>query len=107
MDNSQEMLELLTKLNKKVDKLTNLVTKIAKTLHLVPVTEKEERELQILQRSNLNLAAKVSAELDEMSPKDEHADDQFVNGLYASAYSNNPFDIFGDVIADDYLTGGV
>lgn len=106
MDNSQEILETLTKLNKKVDKLTNLVTKIAKTLHLVPVTEKEERELQILQRSNLNLAAKVSAELDAMSPKDEHADDRFVNGLYGPSYSSNPIDIYGDVIADD-LIGGV
>ena len=106
MDNSQEMLELLTKLNKKVDKLTNLVTKIAKTLHLVPVTEKEERELQILQRSNLNLAAKVSAELDEMSPKDDSADSAYLRDLTAQVYAHNPVDIFGDVIADDYLAGG-
>lgn len=106
MDKAQEILDYLDKTNKKIDRLTTMVTKIAKTLHLIPVTEKEEKALQITQRTNLAIAAKVSAELDEMSPKDEHADDKFVNGLYASAYSSSPVDIYGDVIADD-LIGGV
>lgn len=102
MDEYQEILELLQKLNKKVDRLTNTVTKIAKVLHLMPVTEKEERELQLLQRTNLALAAKVSADLDEMSPKDEAFDNSTLQGIYSSDNAS----IFGDVIADDFLTGG-
>lgn len=102
MDEYQEILELLQKLSKKVDKLTNTVTKIAKVLHLMPVTEKEERELQLLQRTNLALAAKVSADLDEMSPKDETFDNSTLQGIYSSDTES----IFGDVIADDFLTGG-
>lgn len=103
MNEIQELLELMKKLDKKVDKLTNIVTKIAKTLHLIPVTEKEERDIQLLQRKNLALAAKVSEDLDEMSPKDESHGDVSIQSLY----SNGLEDIFGDVVADDYLTGGV
>ena len=91
MDENQEILELLQKLNKKVDRLTNTVTKIAKVLHLMPVTEKEERELQLLQR-----------DLDEMSPKDETLDNSTLQGIYSSDTAS----VFGDVVADDFLTGG-
>ena len=105
MDNSTEILEFLAKLDKKVDRLTNTVTKIAKTLHLIPVTEKEERDLQIMQRTNLNIAAKVSADLDALSPKDKE-DTSYLQSFYAEAFSQ-PADIFSDVVADDYLTGGV
>lgn len=103
MDKAQEILDYLDKTNKKIDRLTTMVTKIAKTLHLIPVTEKEEKALQITQRTNLALAAKVSEELDEMSPKPEGIGDQSIYSLF----SNGLDDIFGDVIADDYLTGGV
>ncbi len=95
-----EILESLDKLHKKVDRLTNTVTKIAKTLHLIPVTEKEEREIQLLQRKNLNLAAKVSGDLDEMSPKPEGVGDESIQSLFT-----NIEDIFGDVVANDYLGG--
>lgn len=105
MDNSTEILEFLAKLDKKVDRLTNTVTKIAKTLHLIPVTEKEERDLQIMQRTNLNIAAKVSADLDALSPKDKE-DTSYLQSFYSEAFSQ-PADVFSDVIADDYLTGGV
>jgi hypothetical protein len=103
MDKAQEILDYLDKTNKKIDRLTTMVTKIAKTLHLIPVTEKEEKALQITQRTNLAIAAKVSAELDEMSPKPEGVGDQSIQSLF----SNGLDDVFGDVIADDYLTGGV
>lgn len=105
MENSTEILEFLSKLDKKVDRLTNTVTKIAKTLHLIPVTEKEERDLQIMQRTNLGIAAKVSADLDALSPKDKE-DTSYLQSFYAEAFSQ-PADIFSDVVADDYLTGGV
>ena len=103
MDTAQEILDYLDKTNKKIDRLTTMVTKIAKTLHLIPVTEKEEKALQITQRTNLAIAAKVAAELDEMSPKPEGIGDQAIQSLF----SNGLDDVFGDVIADDYLTGGV
>lgn len=96
-----EILALLTKLDKKVDKLTTLTTKIAKTLHLIPVTEKEEREIQLLQRKNLGIAAKVSGELDDMMPKSE-------NSAYSSLfaiYEDNSDSVFGDVLGDDFLGG--
>ena len=101
MDNNQDFLNKLSSLDKKIDRLTNLVTKIAKTLHLVPVTEKEEREIQLLQRGNLQQAAKVSADLDAMSPKNEAEGDESIATLFAKVD-----DIFGDVIADDFLHGG-
>ena len=50
----------LTAVEKKLDKLLNINTMVAKALHLLPVTEKEEREIQIQQRTNLKLAADVS-----------------------------------------------
>lgn len=59
----------LAKIDKKLDKTLNLLTKIAKTLHLLPVTEKEERALRLLQRDNMAAAAKVDGELEGMSPK--------------------------------------
>lgn len=105
MENNTEILEFLAKLDKKVDRLTNTVTKIAKTLHLIPVTEKEERDLQIMQRTNLGIAAKVSADLDALSPKQDESDTSYLKSVYA-AFSQ-PADIFSDVVADDYLTGGV
>lgn len=105
MENNTEILEFLAKLDKKVDRLTNTVTKIAKTLHLIPVTEKEERDLQIMQRTNLGIAAKVSADLDALSPKQDESDASYLQSVYA-AFSQ-PADIFSDVVADDYLTGGV
>ena len=47
--------EQIDKLNDKIDKLTKSVaklltlnTKIAKTLHLLPVTEKEERDMLLI-----------------------------------------------------------
>lgn len=101
MEDYQKILDYLDKTNKKIDRLTTMVTKIAKTLHLIPVTEKEERDIQIAQRDNLNLAAKVSADLDEMSPKPEGQGDEFLQNLHR--FDMN--DIFSDVIADDYLGG--
>lgn len=95
MDNI-ELTESLDKLHKKLDKLLNITTKVAKTLHLIPVTEKEERAIQILQRKNLEIAAKVNDELNAME-----------NKLDVETYSMfDDFDtgtIFEDVLADDFL----
>ena len=97
--------EQIDKLNDKIDKLTKSVaklltinTKIAKTLHLLPVTEKEERDMQILQRKNLAMAAKVNDELNAMENKEELDE-------YADVFSIDNGNVFNDVIADDFLGG--
>lgn len=94
----QEISDKLDKLTKSVSKLLNINTKIAKTLHLIPVTEKEERDLQILQRTNLKLAAKVNDELNAMENVPE--DDQSYFNIFGVESSN----VFGDVLGDDYLS---
>jgi hypothetical protein len=101
MDN-EEIEQLLSKIDKKLDKLLNLNTKIAKFLHLVPVTEKEERELQILQRKNLAQAAKITQELDDMENKP--ADNSHDLGSIFSVLENAPTaDVYDDVIGSDFL----
>lgn len=87
----------IDKLTKSVEKLLNINTKIAKTLHLLPVTEKEERDMQIIQRKNLAMAAKVNDELNAMENKEELDE-------YAEVFSIGD-NVFSDVIADDFLGG--
>lgn len=98
---NNEVLAILKLLNKKVDKLTNIVTKMGKALHLITVTEKEERDIQLLQRNNLNQAAKVSAELDAMSPKQDTPAPEMLTIFDKFEQS----ELFGDVLGDDYLGG--
>ena len=95
LESTNEVLEKLDKLDKSVSKLLNLTTKIAKTLHLLPVTEKEERALQLLQRKNLEIAAKVNDELNAMENKPTDEPDDVFN-----AFTGN---VFNDVLADDFL----
>lgn len=107
MDNTAEILTMLTdfvetidKLSKKVDKMVTLNTKIAKSLHLLPVSEREERELQILQRKNLQLAAKVNEDLAAMEPAAESLAQLSIGTLQIEG-------VFSDVLGGDYLTEGV
>ena len=96
-----EIIDLLTKLNKKVDKLTNIVTKMGKALHLIQVTEKEERDIQLLQRNNLAIAAKITQELNDMSPKDTPELPEML-----TVFDNfERAELFGDVLGDDFLGG--
>jgi hypothetical protein len=103
MDDILEIKELLTQfvektdiLAKKVDKMVTLNTKIAKSLHLLPVTEREERELQLLQRKNLQLAAKVNDDLSAMQPPSETFAQLSIDSLDVQG-------IFSDVLGDEYL----
>ena len=50
---NEEILQILSKLDKKLDKILALNTKIAKALHLLPVTEKEERDSMYMSLSKL------------------------------------------------------
>lgn len=100
-ENMVQITDLILKLEKKVDKLTNIVTKMGKALHLIPVSEKEERELQLLQRSNLANAAKVSADLEAMSPPKQSELPEML-----TVFDNfERTELFNDVIADDFLGG--
>ena len=101
MDNNTEIIELLTALSKKVDKLTNIVTKVGKALHIIAVSEKEERDIQLLQRNNLKLAAKVSEEIAAMSPKPDSNTPEILS-IFDNFEKN---ELFGDVLGDDYLGG--
>lgn len=92
-------------LEKKIDELTKLVNKqnrtitlMAKALHLVPVTEKEEKNLQILRRKNEELAYSVNAELDNMSNKDKEYAENALGNLFRETE-----DVYGDVIGSDIL----
>lgn len=89
--------ESVSNLTKKVDKMVSLNTKIAKSLHLLPVTEKEERELQIIQRKNLQLAAKVNEELAAMEAPSETMSQLSVGNLSISG-------VFSDTLGDDFLS---
>lgn len=96
-----ELEQRLSNLEKKQDKILNLLTKVAKTLHLVPVTEKEEKAIQLLQRNNLSKAAKVNAELNDMENKNE--DDSLVLGI-DSILNESMSEVYGDVIGTDFIT---
>jgi hypothetical protein len=95
MPTNDEILAKLDKIDKTVSKILSINTKIAKTLHLIPVTEKEERDIQILQRKNLELAAKVNDELNSMENKTEDPSES----LFDSIQGN----VFNDVLGDDFL----
>lgn len=95
MPTNDEILAKLDKIDKTVSKILSINTKIAKTLHLIPVTEKEERDIQILQRKNLEIAAKVNDELNSMENKVEDTSESLFNSIQGN--------VFNDVLGDDFL----
>lgn len=101
---NEEFEQLLLKLDKKLDKTLNLLTKIAKTLHLLPVTEAEERKIQITQRSNLATAAKINDELNDMQNKTDAESEQLTLSaiLERAAQDDN---IYEGIIDHDFLGG--
>ena len=95
----EEYQQTFDTLCKKVDKLLNLTTKIAKTLHLVPVTEKEEKAIQIMRERNAQQASKVLEERSDF--KNEIAD---VPAPTMEMFQSLTLsDIFSDVLADDVM----
>lgn len=92
--------EQLQLLNKKLDRILALNVKIAKTLHLIPVTEKEEKDIQILQRKNLATAAKINNELNIMeNKKDEPESDLYINSILEQSTAT----LYEDVIGPDFI----
>ena len=90
-----ELEKLLAEIVKKQDKLLAQQTKILKALHLLPVTEKEERAMQIQQRENAGLALKVAQDIADMAGEKPDAPNSLMALLEAeNAYSG----IIGDDI---------
>src|SRR5574344_914267 len=93
VDNLTNLTITLTKLVQKVGKLSNAT---AKSLHLIPVSEEEEKILQITQRKNIQIAAKVNDDLNKIEKKPD-ADEEYV------PFSTTE-ELFGDVLGDDLLS---
>lgn len=75
-----------------------MLTTLCKALHVVPVTEKEERDLQILRRTNENQAAKINSELNNMENIPNEYEANALGNLFSKAN-----EIYADVLAEDYL----
>lgn len=93
---NNEILDKLNKIEKKLDKILSLNTKIAKVLHLIPITEKEEKAFQIQRANNLNISKKVYDELEEFKKPVEST--ETTDPFY---FSNR--DLFSDVVGNDFL----
>ena len=93
--------ELLTKIDKKLDKVLKMTTTIAKALHLVPVSEKEERDIQILQRKNAAVMHKIQDELAELEAKPTTPEDSLSFDKLLEASED---EIYGDIIGTDIRT---
>lgn len=98
---NEEILQYLSKIDKKQDKILKLVTMIAKTLHIVPVSEKEEREIQILQRKNAAIMQKIQEELANLEDNSEKVSTSLsIMDLFTASEA----DVYEDIIGDDYIT---
>lgn len=93
---NNEILDKLNKIEKKLDKILSLNTKIAKVLHLIPITEKEEKAFQIQRANNLNISKKVYDELEQFKKPVESTEN--TDPFY---FSNR--DLFSDVVGNDFL----
>ena len=99
---NEEIGQLLSKVDKKLDKVLKLMTTLAKTLHVVPVSEKEEREIQLLQRKSAATMQKVQEEIAELESPTKTQDDNTLN--FSTIFDATESDIYSDVIGDDYIS---
>ena len=86
--------KLLTTIVKKQDKILAQQTKILKALHLLPVTEKEERAMQIQQRESAGMALKVAQDLADMAGEKPAASNSLAEIIAAE-------DAYEGIIGDD------
>lgn len=92
-DVSTEIVEKMFKCMKALEKKLDLALK---ALNLVKVTPEEAKKIQLQQRENMTVQAKVNAELDDMENKDTDKPELVFN---------TPQDIYSDVLGDDILGG--
>ena len=98
---NEELGQLLSKLDKKLDKILKMTTTIAKSLHLVPVSEKEEREIQLLQRKNTAVMQKIQDELANLEEKPKESEETLsINRLFEAGER----EIYEDILGDDILS---
>ena len=98
----EELEQYLSKMDKKLDKILKLTTTIAKTLHIVPVNEKEECEIQVLQLKNAGIIKKVQDELSELTETKNDANDTL---SIMDLFNASEADVYGDIIGEDYIQG--
>lgn len=97
-----KILQNLSKLDRKLDKILKLTTTIAKTLHIVPVTEKEEREIQLLQRKNANVMKTIQEEIANLEENSEKLSNFLsITDLFGASDE----EVYEDVIGSEYFTG--
>ena len=92
-DTSTEIVEKMFKCMKALEKKLDLTLK---ALNLVKVTPEEAKKIQLQQRENMAIQAKINAELDDMENKDKDEPELIFN---------TPQDIYADVLGDDILGG--
>ena len=98
----EEILQRLSNLEKKIDKLTVLNQTIAKALHLLPVTEKEEEAIQLRQRKSLAIAAKVNDKLNVMENKKDDTSDETSISIGA-IMTESAKDVYSGIIGDEFF----
>lgn len=97
----EEIIQLLSNIDKKQDKILRIVTVIAKALHLMPVSEKEERDIVLIQRKNAAVMQKIQEEMAmyEEKPKDE------TNTLsFEKIMNETKAEVYSDVIGSDIIS---
>lgn len=98
---NEEILQFLSKIDKKLDKVLKINTTIAKALHLIPVSEKEEREIQLMQRKNASIMQKIEEEIAALEEKPTKNDAQLsINDLFDASQA----EIYEDVIGKDFIS---
>jgi hypothetical protein len=84
--------EKLDKILQTLEKQNEMLHLVMKALHLVDVTEEEERRIQLQQRNNIAQSEKILEELDKMQNiKDDIKEDPF-SGI----------NIFSDILGNDF-----
>ena len=97
MDKDFDLHDMLIQLSKKQDKILNLLTRIAKTLYLIPANAKEIEDIRITREKNNKEVNKAYVEANKF--KDEETFNTYID----RDFQFNKNDIFKDVIGSDLL----
>lgn len=92
---------ILEQILKRQDKILNLLTRIAKTLNLIPATPKEHASIQRTIAENIKNNAKAYTTTEAMKTPNE---DMFKTYLEKD-FSFDKESLYGDVIGQDLLGG--
>ena len=92
-------MDKIDELCKKVDKLTKLVTDIAKSLQLIPVTAEELAKFTKIRMKNEQLVDEA------MQLIEENATNKEKYSLFSETQYNDTQSIYDDVLGFDYIGG--